>query len=183
MKQETGTSPKFKTNNLNSSEPALQELFLNSIMDLYWAETHLVTSLPKLIRSATSKALISALENHLHETESHVDRLEQIFKLLGQDAVAKKCDAMEGLTKEAEGIIENTPAGTSTRDVGIILAAQKVEHYEIASYGGLLQLASTLGLSEIALLLEKTLGEEQTADSLLTEVAEKDINYSAAKEI
>lgn len=89
---------------------------------------------------------------------------------------------MEGLTKEAEGILENTPVGTATRDVGIILASQKVEHYEIASYGGLLQLAATLGLQEVAELLELTLGEEQTADALLTEVAENKINYTAAEE-
>ena len=182
MKQETGTTPKFKTKATAKSEPALQELFLDEIMDLYWAENHLVKSLPKMIKAATSPALAAAIENHLKETEGHVSRLEQIFKLLGKEALAKKCDAMEGLTKEAEGIIESTAAGTATRDVGIILASQKVEHYEIASYGGLLQLAATLGLQQVAALLEQTLGEEQTADALLTEVAENKINYTAAEE-
>lgn len=182
MKQETGTTPKFKTKATANAEPALQELFLDEIMDLYWAENHLVKSLPKMIKGATAPALATAIENHLKETEEHVSRLEQIFKLLGKEALAKKCDAMEGLTKEAEGIIESTGAGTATRDVGIILASQKVEHYEIASYGGLLQLAATLGLQEVAVLLEQTLGEEQTADALLTEVAENKINYTAAEE-
>ena len=183
MKQETGTTPKFKVKATVKADPALQELFLDEIMDLYWAENHLVKSLPKMIKAASSPALAAAIENHLKETEEHVSRLEQIFKLLGKEALAKKCDAMEGLTKEAEGVIESTPVGTATRDVGIILASQKVEHYEIASYGGLLQLAATLGLQEVAELLELTLGEEQTADAMLTEVAENKINYTAAQEL
>jgi len=102
--------------------------------------------------------------------------------LLDEKAIAKKCDAMEGLTKEAEGIVEETEAGTATRDVGIVLASQKVEHYEIASYGGLHQLAITLGLDEVASLLEQTLNEEKQADVKLTEIAENDINYKAAEE-
>ena len=182
MKHETGTTPKFKTKTAVSIEPALQELFLDAIMDLYWAENHLVKSLPKMIKAATSTALATAIENHLKETTGHVARLEQIFKLLGKETLAKKCDAMEGLTKEAEGIIGSTEVGTATRDVGIILASQKVEHYEIASYMGLLRLATTLGLDEVAVLLEQTLNEEQTADALLTEVAENEINYIAAGE-
>jgi ferritin-like metal-binding protein YciE len=98
------------------------------------------------------------------------------------DAIAKKCDAMEGLAKEGEGIIESTDAGTATRDVGIILASQKVEHYEIATYGGLVQLATTLGLEDVAEILSQTLNEEKLADQLLTEVAENDVNYKAADE-
>lgn len=182
MKNETGTAPKFKTKASVESEPALNELFLDGIMDLYWAENHLVKSLPKMIKAATSPALSTAIENHLKETEGHVARLEQIFELMGKKAIAKKCDAMEGLAKEGEGIVESTEEGTATRDVGIILASQKVEHYEIASYGGLHQLAVTLGLGEVAALLEKTLAEEKAADALLTEVAEDEVNYTAAEE-
>ena len=183
MKNETGTMPKFRTKASAESEPALNELFLDGIMDLYWAENHLVKSLPKMSKAATSPALKIAIENHLKETESHVQRLEEIFGLMNEKAIAKKCDAMEGLVKEGEGIIESTLDGSATRDVGIILASQKVEHYEIASYGGLLQLAATLGLDNVAALLEETLVEEKTADILLTEIAEDEVNYTAAKEL
>jgi ferritin-like metal-binding protein YciE len=182
MKNETGSEPKFKTKTSVTAEPALRELFLDGIMDIYWAENHLVKNLPKMAKEATSTELATAIENHLKETIAHVSRLEEVFALLGEKAIAKKCDAMEGLTKEGEGIIESTEAQTATRDVGIILAAQKVEHYEIATYGGLYQLAITLGLNEVADLLEQTLIEEKAADQLLTEVAENDINYQAADE-
>ncbi len=182
MKNTTGAEPTYKTKTSPSAEPALQELFVDCLRDIYWAENHLVQSLPKMIGSATSGKLKKALEDHLAETETHVDRLEQIFELLGEKAVAKKCDAMEGLTKEGEGIIESTDEGTATRDVGIILASQKVEHYEIATYGGLTQLAQTLGYDEVSSLLSQTLEEEKQADALLTEVAESDVNYKASQE-
>jgi len=181
-KNETVSSPKFAAQTSVQESPALKELFTDSISDLYWAENHLVKALPKMISAATSPALKQAIQSHLSETEGHVKRLEQVFELLGGKAVAKKCDAMEGLTKEAEGMLEETPAGTATRDVGIILASQKVEHYEIASYGGLHQLALTLGLDEVADLLEQTLEEEKNADDKLTQVAEKDISYKASQE-
>lgn len=182
MKNETGSEPKFKTKTSVTADPALRELFLDGIMDIYWAENHLIKNLPKMAKEATSTELTTAIENHLKETVEHVNRLEEVFALLGEKAIAKKCDAMEGLTKEGEGIIESTEAQTATRDVGIILAAQKVEHYEIATYGGLHQLAITLGLNEVADLLEQTLIEEKAADKLLTDVAENDINYQAADE-
>jgi ferritin-like metal-binding protein YciE len=182
MKNETGSEPKFKTKTSVTAEPALRKLFLDCIMDIYWAENHLVKNLPKMAKEAASIELATAVENHLKETVEHVNRLEEVFALLGEKAIAKKCDAMEGLTKEGEGIIESTEAQTATRDVGIILAAQKVEHYEIATYGGLYQLAVTLGLDEVADLLAQTLIEEKAADQLLTEVAENDINYQAADE-
>jgi len=181
-KQESGTEPKLSTKPTKDSSPALQELFTDGIRDLYWAENHLVKNLPKMISAATSPALVSAIEAHLEETKTHVSRLEQIFELLGEKAIAKKCDAMEGITKEGEGIVEETEPGTATRDVGIILASQKVEHYEIASYGGLAQLATTLGLSDVAEILKQTLAEEKSADVKLSDVAEKEINYKAAEE-
>ncbi|WP_175632411.1 YciE/YciF ferroxidase family protein [Pedobacter ghigonis] len=181
-KNETGSGPKFAAQTSVQQSPALKELFKDSISDLYWAENHLVKALPKMMSAATSAGLKKAIESHLKETQVHVSRLEQIFELLGEKAIAKKCDAMEGLSKEAEGIVEETPAGTATRDVGIILACQKVEHYEIASYGGLHQLAFTLGLEQVAEILAQTLEEEKKADQKLTEVAEKDINYKASQE-
>lgn len=181
MSKETG-EPKFSTKTSPKAEPALLELFTDGIKDIYWAENHLVKTLPKMQKAATSKTLVSAIEGHLEETKIHVTRLEQVFKLLGKEVQAQKCDAMEGLTKEGEGIIESTEPGTATRDVGIILASQKVEHYEIATYGGLAQLAKTLGLNDVAELLYQTLTEEKAADEKLTKAAENDINYLAANE-
>lgn len=181
MKKQSGAEPKFKTTSPKEQSP-LQELFADSIRDTYWAENHLVKALPKMQRAATSKELAQALGNHLEQTKTHVSRLEEIFKLLDEKPVAKKCDAMEGLTKEGEGIIESTDAGTATRDVGIILASQKVEHYEIATYGGLAKLAKTLGMTQVAGILVQTLEEEKASDELLTEIAEKTINNQAAKE-
>jgi ferritin-like metal-binding protein YciE len=182
MKKETNTEPVFSTKTSPEAEPALIELFKDSIMDIYWAENHLVKNLPKMIVAATSGKLKSTITDHLEQTKGHVSRLEHVFALLGQDPQAKKCDAMEGLIKEGEGIIESTEEGTATRDVGIILASQKVEHYEIATYGGLTQLAKTLGLNDIANLLYQTLTEEKAADELLTDVAENEINYKASEE-
>ncbi|HTN45206.1 MAG TPA: ferritin-like domain-containing protein [Flavipsychrobacter sp.] len=158
------------------------ELFIDEIKDIYWAEKHLVKTLPKMKKAATSPELANAIAEHLEATKVHVTRLEEVFNLLGKKVQAKKCDAMEGLAKEGEGIIEDTEDGSATRDVGIILAAQKVEHYEIATYGGLTQLANTLGLNDIANLLAQTLAEEKEADETLTGIAENDINYEAASE-
>jgi ferritin-like metal-binding protein YciE len=180
-KKQTGDT-KFTTKTSPKAEPALMELFIDCIKDIYWAENHLVKSLPKMQQAATSTELASAIGKHLEETKVHVSRLEYVFELLGEKAQAKKCDAMEGLSKEGEGIIENTQTGTATRDVGIILASQKVEHYEIATYGGIQQLAVTLGLDKVAEILAQTLEEEKAADQKLTEVAESSINYTAAEE-
>lgn len=182
IKKETGSKAKPATQRSAVKSSPLKELFKDAISDLYWAENHLVKALPKMISAASSPALKQAIEAHLKETIGHVSRLEEIFGLLGERAIAKKCDAMEGLTKEAEGIVEETEAGTATRDAGIILASQKVEHYEMASYGGLYQLAITLGLDQIASLLQQTLQEEKKADQKLSEVAEKEINTKAAQE-
>ncbi|HEX4852453.1 MAG TPA: ferritin-like domain-containing protein, partial [Puia sp.] len=147
-----------------------------------WAEKHLVKTLPKMQKAATTDELKSAIEDHWEVTKTHVERLEQAFEILGEKAQAKPCEAMEGITKEGEGIINETMEGSATRDVGIILAAQKAEHYEISTYGGLAQLAMTLGLSEVASLLSSTLQEEKEADIKLTEIAENNINYEAAHE-
>jgi ferritin-like metal-binding protein YciE len=164
------------------TEPALKELFVDEIKDIYWAEKKLVKTLPKLQKAATSEELANAIAEHLEVTKNHVSRLEEVFELLGEKAQAKKCDAMDGLAKEGESIIEDTDDGTATRDVGIIMAAQKVEHYEIATYGSLTQLAKTLGLEDVAELLGQTLSEEKEADQTLTGIAENDINYEAAGE-
>ena len=165
-----------------ADDSMLKDFFIDELKDIYWAEKHLVKTLPKMQKAATSTELKDAFAEHLEVTKTHVTRLEQVFESLGKKAQAKKCDAMEGITTEGEGIIDETEAGTSTRDVGLILAAQKVEHYEISTYGGLAQLATTLGLNDAADLLGQTLAEEKEADSTLTDIAENNINYEAAQE-
>jgi ferritin-like metal-binding protein YciE len=166
----------------SKEEGKLKEFFHDEIKDIYWAEKKLVQTLPKLAKAATSDELRTAFTDHLEETKEHVARLEQVFELLGEKAQAKKCDAMEGITEEGASVIEDTDEGTSTRDVALILAGQKAEHYEIATYGGLAQIAQTLGLDEIASILESTLEEEKAADEKLTGLAEGSINEEAKEE-
>src|SRR4051812_36983160 len=153
-------APKKTAQKPMSDSNMLMELFTDEIRDIYWAEKHLVKTLPKMQKAANSEELANAFADHLEVTKTHVTRLEQVFEILGKKAQGKKCDAMEGITKEGESIIDETVKGTSTRDVGLIMAAQKVEHYEIATYGGLKQLATTLGLEEISDILNETLEEE-----------------------
>ena len=159
----------------------LMKLFEDELKDIYWAEKALTKAIPKMIKNATSAELIEALDNHLMETEEQVKRVEQVFELTGKKAVAKKCEAMEGLIKEAEEIMEECEEG-AMRDAGIISAGQKVEHYEIASYGTLRQFAETLGLTDAVALLEETLNEEKIADEKLTEVALSAVNVDASEE-
>lgn len=158
----------------------LRDLFEHGLKDIYWAEKQLTKTLPKMAKNATDPALVGAIKSHLAETEEHVTRLEQVFAAIDVKPVAKKCDAMEGLIKEGEHIIEETEAGV-VRDAGIIAAAQKVEHYEIATYGTLHAFALTLGEDRAATLLEQTLAEEKHADVALTEIAMADINVEAAE--
>ena len=160
----------------------LLEFFHGEIKDIYWAEKHLLKAIPKMSKAATAPELKEAFNNHLEETRGHVERLEQVFEMLGFKPQAKKCEAMEGITKEGDGIVEETEEGTATRDVGLILAGQKVEHYEISTYGGLTQLARNLGRDDVAEILETTLNEEKTADETLTAIAEENVNYDAAQE-
>lgn len=183
-KKSTADASKTKTASKvsNENQSALLELFVDEIKDIYWAEKHLTKALPKMQKAATSEELRDAFETHLTQTGEHVARLEEVFQLLEEKAQAKKCDAMEGLVSEGQSIIEDTDEGTATRDVGLILAAQKVEHYEIATYGGLAQLAKTLGREDIAQILETTLAEEKETDELLTAIAEGGVNYQSNEE-
>jgi ferritin-like metal-binding protein YciE len=181
-----GKSKKSGSGAENASEgqrhPMLEKFFIDELKDIYWAEKHLVKALGKLGKQATTDELQQAFEDHAAATEEHVSRLEQVFEMFGKKAQAKKCEAMDGLTKEAEGLLEDTEDGSMTRDVGLIIAAQKVEHYEIATYGSLVQLANTMGLTEIAEILGETLQEEKDTDELLTYIAENNINLEAEKE-
>lgn len=165
-----------------SEETMLKELFVDELKDIYWAEKHLTKALPKMKKAATSQELANAFEEHLTVTQQQIARVEQVFEMLEMTPRAKKCEAMSGLVKEAQGLIEDLPKGSAVRDAGLIIAAQKVEHYEIAAYGSLVQLARTMGENEVAELLLLTLNEEKQADQLLTELAVSGINIKAEKE-
>ncbi|HEX8039726.1 MAG TPA: ferritin-like domain-containing protein [Chryseosolibacter sp.] len=160
----------------------LEDYFMDALKDIYWAEKALTRALPKMSRSATSKELKKAFDQHLEVTKKQVGRLEKVFGLMGRKAQAKKCEAMKGLIEESEGIISETKDDTFTRDAALIITAQKVEHYEIAAYGGLVQLARTMNKKGVANTLAVTLGEEKRTDELLTRIAEKSINVEAAQE-
>jgi ferritin-like metal-binding protein YciE len=172
-----------KADKNSETSSRLEKFFVDEIKDIYWAEKHLVKTLPKMQKAASSEQLRHAFGEHLETTKEHVVRLEKVFEILGEKAEAKKCEAMEGITKEGESIIDETEKGTATRDVGLILAGQKVEHYEISTYGGLAQLARSLGHRDVSDSLESTLKDEKKADDLLTSIAEKHVNYEAAAEV
>lgn len=153
----------------------LIKLLLDCLKDAYWAENHLIMALPKMAKASSSPALQDAILNHLEQTKTHAKKLEQVFGILGRTPQARKCDAMEGLIKEGEATVENTDTGTPARNLGIIMASQKVEHYEISSYTGLIKLADSLNYSEIAELLDEILSEEEESDALLAEIAGEEI--------
>jgi len=177
---------KAAKNTKNFVEPAsdaateLKELFIDSLKDIYWAENALVGALPKMADNATAPGLASAVLEHLEVTKNQVKRLEQVFDLLGEKAEGKKCEAMAGLLKEGDSILLETTPG-AVRDAGIIAASQKIEHYEIATYGTLVAFAKTLGENDAAKLLTQTLAEEKEADCVLNDVALNDVNVVAAE--
>jgi len=156
----------------------LEELFLDELADLYDAEQRLTRALPKMVRLATHGELRDAFHAHLNETENHVVRIEKVFHLLGHAPRAKKCDAIVGLVKEAETIASDNK-GCVTVNAALISAAQKIEHYEIASYGCLVEWSKQLGRNDAAELLQQTLDEEKFADQALTELARERCNESA----
>jgi len=180
-KKSTQQNGNGKSENGAMQSSQLMKLFEDGLKDIYWAEKALTKALPKMVKNATSEELIDALESHLSETEGQIERIEKVFGILNKKPVAKKCGAMEGLIKEGEGIMEECEEG-SMMDAGIIAAGQKIEHYEIASYGTLRAFAETLGMDDVAQLLEETLEEEKLADEKLTEVALSAINVQAAAE-
>lgn len=153
----------------------LRGLFDQELKDIYWVEKELTSVIPRVIEKVTSEDLKDALTHHLRETENQVRRLEDVFDALGERAEAKTCHAMEGILKEADEIMEETEQGL-VRDAGIIAAQQKVEHYEIATYGTLCSYAKIMGEERIESLLNETLQEEKNADKTLTEVAVSKIN-------
>ena len=156
----------------------LRDFLIDGLKDLYWAEQALVKNLPKMAKNATSPKLKAAIEKHLGETKNQVSRLESAFKAMNEKPKAVKCDAMDGLLKEAESIMKETEPG-AVRDAAIIAASQKVEHYEIASYGTMATYAKLLGEKEVKNLLGETLTEEKTCDKDLTKLAVSEINIKA----
>lgn len=176
----TKDSTKSKVKAKTDAAKNLQDLFEDGLKDIYWAEKALVKALPKMERNATSKLLKKAITGHLKETKEHVKRIEEAFKSIGVKAEAEKCDAMAGLLEEAEGIMKETQVGT-VRDAGIIAASQKVEHYEIATYGTLAAFAKVLGHKSALKILLSTLKEEKACDKILTSIADTNLNTKAKK--
>lgn len=163
----------------SAAADGLRALFIDELKDIVYAERALVKALPKMAKNASDPGLKSSIEEHVAVTEGQVARLVQVFELLRESDRGKKCEAMEGLISEGESIMHETEPGP-VRDAGIISASQKIEHYEIASYGTLIAFAKILGENEVADLLEETLTEEKDADSKLTEAAYNGINFEAA---
>lgn len=160
----------------------LQNFLLTSLQELYWAETHLAQMLNTMSAAATNVQLKEAFIEHMEETETHKQRLEEVFSQLGIEPRTQPCLGLQGLFDEGWKVIDESEEGSSQRDVALIIAAQKVEHYEIASYGSLITLAKTMGQKKIADLLVPTLKEEKEADITLTTIAEKGINVEASQE-
>ncbi|MDQ1160000.1 ferritin-like metal-binding protein YciE [Chryseobacterium sp. SORGH_AS 447] len=174
----TAAKASTKTPAKKGAAKELKDLFEDSLKDIYWAEKALLKALPTMMKNATDEKLKNAIDNHITETEGQIERLEECFKAIGKKAQAKKCDAMQGLLDEGKSIIEETEPGT-VRDAGIIAAAQKVEHYEIATYGTLAAFAKVLQEEDCLKLLLSTLEEEKKCDELLTKVADTNLNSKA----
>ncbi|MEA1848510.1 ferritin-like domain-containing protein [Chryseobacterium sp. MHB01] len=160
----------------------LHKFFVSALKDVYYAENAIIEALGTMQEAATTDELKEAFEDHQLLTRKHVSRLEKVFKLINETPEKKECKAIKGIIEEGEEIIKSTEEGSMTRDAALIIAAQKVEHYEIATYGGLAQLAITMGHDKAADLLEKTLQEEEDTDYELTEIAETFINFDAEQE-
>lgn len=162
-----------------AEEKTLDDLFLDTLKDIYYAEKQIVKALPKMAKAATSPQLKAGFEQHLEETEGQIERLEQIFELLGKPARGKTCDAILGILEEGKSIMDEFK-GTVALDAGLVSSAQAVEHYEIARYGTLKTWAAQLGMKEAVSLLDATLKEEEATDKKLSQVATGDVNRKAA---
>ena len=170
---------------LTTDHPAhskLEVFFTTMLQEIYWSERQLINVLGTMQEAATTSELKESFATHLEETRTHVERLEQAFEILGQPVQAEPSAGLQGLFDEGWQVIDETEEGSAQRDVALIIAAQKVEHYEMACYGSLATLAKTLGQKKLAKLFEQTLSEEKKTDSLLTNIAEGSINYEASLE-
>tara|TARA_R110002124_G_scaffold114535_25_gene269472 strand:+ start:1955 stop:2446 length:492 start_codon:yes stop_codon:yes gene_type:complete len=162
-----------------AAEKTLQDLFLDTLKDIYYAERQIAKTLPKMAKAATAPELKAGFEKHLEETHGHVERLEQIFELLGKAPRGKTCDAILGIIEEGKDIIEEFK-GTVALDAGLVSSAQAVEHYEMARYGTLKTWAQQLGMKEAVQLLDATLQEEIATDKTLSQLATSQVNQKAA---
>ncbi|MFS2324349.1 ferritin-like domain-containing protein [Brucella sp. H1_1004] len=162
-----------------SKEKTLDDLFYDTLKDIYYAERKIIKALPKMARAAVAPELKEAFEKHKEQTQEHIERLQQVFELIGKRAQGKTCDAIEGIIAEGEEIIEEFK-GTKALDAGLISSAQAVEHYEITRYGTLKRWATELGHKDVAKLLDATLKEEGQTDHDLTKLAETKVNLKAA---
>jgi len=160
------------------AEKTLEDLFHDTLKDIYYAERKIVKALPKMARGAQSEGLKAAFEKHRDESEVHVERLQQVFELLGKRAQGKTCPAIDGIIEEGEEILDEYK-GTTALDAGLVSAAQAVEHYEITRYGTLKRWAMELGLKDAAALLSQTLDEEAATDEALTALADASANQKA----
>lgn len=172
----------MSANAQSAANSKLHQFFTTALQELYWSEQNLVNVLNSMKQAATTKELKMAFEKHGEETREHARRLEQVFEKTGIPAQAEPSAGLQGLFDEGWQVIDETESGSAQRDVALIIAAQKVEHYEIACYGSLITLAKTLGLKDVAELLAPTLNEEKETDLALTGIAEASINYEASKE-
>ncbi|MDR6664746.1 ferritin-like domain-containing protein [Rhizobium sp. 1399] len=163
-----------------AKEKTLEDLFYDTLKDIYFAERQILRALPKMARAAQSQELKAGFEKHREETEGHVERLQQVFEIIGKRAQGKTCEAIQGIIAEGEEIIEDFK-GTAAIDAGLISSAQAVEHYEIARYGTLKTWAQTLGFKEAVTLLDQTLQEEGKTDQLLTKLATTAANQKASR--
>lgn len=159
-----------------------RDFFIDELKDILWAEKALLKALPKMRKAATGKELAASFNSHLAETEAQISTIEQVFELMGEKPKTKKCDAMEGLISETENIIADTEKGSAIRDAGLILAAQKVEHYEIATYGTLAAFADAMEEAKVAKLLRSILRDEKKSDKKLTILALESVNEDASEE-
>jgi ferritin-like metal-binding protein YciE len=162
-----------------ASAKTLEDLFLHTLQDIYHGEKQITKALPKMAKAATSPKLTEALQTHLRETEGQIERLEKVFQLMDERPKGKTCEAIKGLIKEGEEVIDDTGSG-DVCDAGLIAAGQAVEHYAIARYGTLIAWAKQLGMSQAAQLLEQNLQEEKHADKLLNTIALESVNRKAA---
>ncbi len=161
---------------------ALQEFFVTALQEIYWSEMNLVNVLNSMAKAATTSDLQKAFDLHRQQTEMHAKALENVFALLAIPPQAEPSAGLQGLFDEGWQVIDETESGTAQRDVALIIAAQKVEHYEIACYGSLITLAKTLGHQEIPNILGPILEEEKQTDTILTSIAEAGINLQASRE-
>jgi ferritin-like metal-binding protein YciE len=167
----------METQTMKATNLKLKEFFVHQLKDIYWAEKKLFKALPKLQDAATTPELKDAFGEHRRQTQTHVDRLEEVFGMVNEKVDAIRSPVIANIVGEGEDVIEETNKGTAQRDTGLIFAGQKAEHYKIATYNGLVNLAKNMGFNNAADVLRKTLAEDREADALLTRIAEKHVNY------